>query len=302
MSLSRTERFNLKSKICDAITDDISCSTPRLNMLLAEFGLQAVDWGENSLESVLGPVKDQDLLELGQTVLGQDADELREAMSEAEFGNWNPQQVRLFISHSAHHKGFVADVASRLAVIGVHGFVAHEDMRASIPWQNQIEEALRTMDAFVLLTHPEVNDSAWCHQEVGWAYGRSVPRYAIRMGGDPQAFIASPQWNSHAQSSAREVAEDIGNWLSGIEELGETMAEGLFSALEQATDYLSAGATAERIAMLSRLSDEQWERLDRVYWSNDQVYRCGLVYRALRPFYGEHDRDFPPPKPAQQQD
>jgi len=44
------------------------------------------------------------------------------------------------------------------------------------PWQAQIEHALRSMQAFVAIVHPEFNSSAWCNQEVGWALGRRVPR------------------------------------------------------------------------------------------------------------------------------
>jgi|SRR5687767_3151056 hypothetical protein len=46
----------------------------------------------------------------------------------------------------------------------------------------------------------------------------------------------------------------------------------LFAALESAAGYISAGATAEHIADLDSPTEEQWARLDEIYWKNDQLY------------------------------
>jgi hypothetical protein len=49
--------------------------------------------------------------------------------------------VRLFMSHSARHRELVGKVADELAIVGIHGFVAHNTMTYSRPWQAQIEQA-----------------------------------------------------------------------------------------------------------------------------------------------------------------
>ena len=189
-------------------------------------------------------------------------------------------------------------MADELAVVGIHGFVAHDTMEYSKPWQAQIEHALRSMQAFVAIVHPEFQESAWCHQEVGWAMGRRVPRYVIRMGIDPKGFIGHEQWPSGHKSSPREVAYLISKWASSIPELGETMTEGLFAALEATNNYIDGGATASRIANLSGLTEQQWARLGEIYWSNDQLYHGALPSNALRPFYAHHGQAWPPKKPT----
>jgi len=79
-------------------------------------------------------------------------------------------------------------------------------------------------------------------------------------------------------------------------ELGTTVIDGLLNALESAGNYMDAGATAERIAALGTLTDERFERLDRVWWSNGQLYGGLLPTRAMEPFYRMNGRGWPPPK------
>ncbi len=301
MPLSRTERFKLKSRLLDEMNDDNSgWDFSRKNLLLIEFGLETLDdnWHGPGLENIIATISDSDLVEMYSIVTGIDQAEVQDVVEAADSGNWKPDYVRLFISHSAQHKTFIGEVADELAVTGIHGFVAHDTMAYSKPWQAQIEQALKSMQAFVAVVHPEFLDSAWCHQEVGWALGRRVPKYVVRMGVDPAGFIAHEQWPAGHNLTAKEVAQVISTWASSIPELGETMTDGLFSALEVTGNYIDAGATASRIATLSDLTKEQWDRLNDIWWKNDQLHTGTLPAKALKPFYLKHGRDWPPSKPA----
>jgi hypothetical protein len=276
----------------------------RTNLLLDEFGLQTLDddWQGPGFQDIIAKISDSDLIEMYSIVTGIQRNEVEDAVESAESGKWKPGYVRLFISHSADYRKFIGDVADELAVVGIHGFVAHDTMEYSKPWQAQIEQTLRSMQAFVAVIHPEFNRSAWCHQEVGWALGRRVPRYVVRMGVDPAGFVGHEQWPTGSDLPAKRVANIISRWVSAIPELGETITDGLFASLESAGNYMDAGATADRIASLSGLTDEQWTRLDAIYWKNDQVHDGVLPSQALKPFYGRHQRPWPPPQPAPARD
>jgi hypothetical protein len=110
--------------------------------------------------------------------------------------------------------------------------------------------------------------------------------------------LGHEQWPSGTDRSAKEVASLIRNWLTSVSELGEMIIDGLFAALESAPGYIAAGETAERIAELDSLTQEQWTRLDEIYWRNDQLYHGVLPTRALRRMYQWHGREWPPPKPS----
>lgn len=300
MAMSRSDRFRLKSKLVDVLLGDEDWDYGRINLLLGEFALEPLDsghWGEE-IASRLATVPDDELVELYSIVTGTERAEVRDVVESGENpGNWKTGYVRLFLSHSAEYKDYVGHVAKELAVVGIDGFVAHDNMEIAAPWQAQIELALRSMDAFTAFVHPGFNDRPWCQQEVGWAFGRRVPRFAIRMGEDPKAFLSSDQWPSGVSKSAKHVAGLISGWMSGLSELGDTVLAGLLKALESANNYFDAEAAAKRITALGSPSEGLFRRIDEVWWRNDQLYGGVLPTKVMSRFYRDNGRDWPPPKP-----
>ena len=102
---------------------------------------------------------------------------------------WGSSGYRVFLSHKSEVRAETAGLKEDLARFGISSFVAHEDIEPTRPWQDEIESALASMDAFVALMTEEYHDSNWTDQEVGYAYARGVPLVAVRMGRDPYGFI-----------------------------------------------------------------------------------------------------------------
>jgi hypothetical protein len=161
MALSRKDRFKLKSQLVDALASD-DWSFERRNLLLNEFGLDSLDgdWHGPSLADLIATISDADLVDMYALVMDVEIDEVEEVVESSDASQWKSGYVRVFLSHSARQKQFVGAVANELAVVGIHGFVAHDTLEYSKPWQAQIEQALRSMQAFVALVHPEFNESA----------------------------------------------------------------------------------------------------------------------------------------------
>ena len=206
---------------------------------------------------------------------------------------WHDGHVRLFLSHSAAHKAFAAEVAARLLPLGISAFVAHDSMQVTQPWQEQIERALRTAHAFTVLLHPEAKDSEWCQQEIGWALGRDLPFFVIRIGVDPGGFPGRDQWPSGGGQKAQEIARMLAGWLNSHTPLAEQVAGGLLAALRAAGGYIEAGRAGEALDALGDLTPAQWSELDEIFLENDQVHGSVLAQRALRPLYDRAGRSFP---------
>jgi hypothetical protein len=100
---------------------------------------------------------------------------------------------RVFLSHRSKSKKKAADLKERLALFGVSCFVAHQDVSPTKAWQDEIELALHSMDAFVALMTKGFHDSLWTDQEVGFAFARAVPIVTLRLGADPYGFIGKFQ-------------------------------------------------------------------------------------------------------------
>lgn len=305
MSLTPRERFQMIRKMAERVQDDGLWPTTNLNILLQQHGLESIDlsdsWSSHEAEfaRIVGTASDETIVSVYATVLDIDEAQARSGASiPDDHGLWNEGHVRVFLSHSATEKEFVAEVSRELAVVGVHGFVAHETMQIERPWQAQIEIALRTAEAFVGLVHPRFNESSWCQQELGWANGRGLPVFLVRFGANPDGFAASTQWPSGTGRTSKEVAHEIVAWLERTTDFTDRIVEGLMNELTGASNYYSAQAAAKRIVALGNLTESSWGKLATAFWANDQVYGGVLPNRVLEPFYRMHEMDWPPPKPT----
>ena len=120
---------------------------------------------------------------------------------------WGDDGFRLFLSHKSEVKKQTAELKEKLLSYGISAFVAHTDIRPTKAWQDEIENGLATMDAFVAIMTEKFHESDWTDQEVGFAIARGVPIIAVKLGKDPYGFIGKFQaltcsWNTAAEKIA----------------------------------------------------------------------------------------------------
>lgn len=87
---------------------------------------------------------------------------------------WDPDFVRLFLSHVSTHKVAAANLKRELRYLGISAFIAHEDVEPSLDWQSEIEKALNSMDALAALAYPRLSrqqvdrSRSWnCPRQIG---------------------------------------------------------------------------------------------------------------------------------------
>jgi hypothetical protein len=106
---------------------------------------------------------------------------------------WGENGYRVFLSHKSEVKKEAAWVSEGLKPFGVSAFVAHENIHPTKEWQDEIENALASMDAFVALLTSKFHDSDWTDQEVGYALGGGVPLICVKLEQNPYGFIGKFQ-------------------------------------------------------------------------------------------------------------
>jgi hypothetical protein len=168
----------------------------------------------------------------------------------------------------------------KLRLYGISCFVAHEDIHPTIEWQNEIENALHTMDSFVALLTDRFHDSLWTDQEVGFAFGRGVPIISVKLGKDPYGFIGKFQALACAWEKAPiEIAKIL------IKK--ETMLNAYINAIHDCPSYESGNKLSELLPFINKLSDEQLEKLLKAYNENSQIYES-YGFNGKKPmYYGE---------------
>lgn len=128
--------------------------------------------------------------------------------------NWqHTKAFRLFISHVSKDKLIATRLKGALTQYKIAGFLAHDDIRPTLAWQDEIERGLQTMDALIAVHTPGFKDSTWCQQEVGFALGRGTKVISFMMGESPTGFIGKHQALPRQSRTAEQIAKEIDKLL-----------------------------------------------------------------------------------------
>ena len=177
---------------------------------------------------------------------------------------WGAEGFRLFLSHKSEVKKETAALKERLGLYGVSAFVAHEDIRPTKAWQDEIENGLASMDAFAALLTKDFPDSDWTDQEVGFALARGVPVIAVQMGRLPYGFIGKFQalradWDTAAEG------------IVGLLINQDRMFNAYVQALRKCPNWDAGNVLARVLPAIERASDQQIDDLIAANNDNTEV-------------------------------
>jgi len=177
---------------------------------------------------------------------------------------WGDSGYRVFLSHKAEVKKKAAQLKDQLQPFGVSCFVAHKDIHPTKVWQDEIESALSTMDAFVALLTEDFHDSKWTDHEVGFALGRRVPIVAVKLGLDPYGFIGRFQalsctWEDAAVELAKLMIKQA------------RMMEAYVAALPMCKSFDQGNVLAQVLPEIETLTKAQEDKMIAAYNENAQV-------------------------------
>ncbi|WP_196812807.1 MULTISPECIES: toll/interleukin-1 receptor domain-containing protein [unclassified Afipia] len=200
----------------------------------------------------------------------------RQVGTEAAKRIWTENDFRLFFSHKTEVKRETAAVKEALRHYGVSAFVAHEDIHPTKEWQDEIENALATMDGFVALMTKEFHESNWTDQEVGYALARGVPIVAVRLERDPYGFLGKFQGLTT-------------DWASMPEELvkllikSDRMLSAYIGALSRCSSFDRGNALSLILPAIDAVSDDQIDRIIDAYNTNTEL-QGSFGFSGTKPF------------------
>jgi len=188
---------------------------------------------------------------------------------------WGDVGFRLFLSHKSEVKKETAALKDGLRLFGISCFVAHEDIHPTKAWQDEIENALASMDGFVALMTENFHDSDWTDQEVGYAVARGVPIIAVRLGKDPYGFIGKFQALS---STWQLAAEDIVKILIKNEQI----LSAYIQALRNCPNWDSGNTLASVLPGIEKLTASQINALVAAYNETSEL-RGSFGFNGKKP-------------------
>lgn len=207
---------------------------------------------------------------------------------EVEKRIWGDEGFRVFLSHKDGFKKETAELKKKLKLFGMSCFVAHEDIKPTRAWQDEIENALSSMDAFVALITEDFHNSDWTDQEVGFAVARGVKIIPVKLGKNPYGFIGKVQALSCFWDTA---AEEIVKILINHDQI----LDAYIKAVKECHNFEEANKLAKILPSINRLSENQASNLISAFNGNKEVsgsygfsgevpqnYGDGLVFHLNR--------------------
>lgn len=177
---------------------------------------------------------------------------------------WLTGTYRVFLSHKSEVRKETAELKEQIAPFGISCFVAHVDVHPTKEWQEEIANALASMDAFVALLTEEFHDSLWTDQEVGYAIARGVPIIAARLGRDPYGFIGRFQalccgWNEAPAAIAKLLIRQ------------PRMLDAYIAALPRCKGFEEGNMMAKVLPEIENLTIEQADQVMSIFNGDSQL-------------------------------
>ena len=209
--------------------------------------------------------------------------------------DWKPHTFHLFISHVSSNYDFASTLAIDLYDrCGIHGFVAHEDINPTSDWQNEIEDALNTMDALLALLTVGFSQSTWCNQEIGWTLGAEKLCVAMRDGEDPPGFAGRSQAVRMGDRNTARISREIFKLLAQHDSTAEQISRVTASRLLNATSWENVRHFVDPcLAELTVFTDEIIDDIERSFTDNSSVRESYYAKNARR-ILSENGRPNPP--------
>lgn len=280
MSLGTSQRIELIKEISRRLSVE---EWPLIDVTLRQFSLPWSDeWQGNKDAYILNMTEtasDQALVDLASHV----GFRFEEASPGIDPPFWRQGMLRVFLSHLAANRVYAASLQDALLSYGISVFVAHSDIEPTRDWQTQIETALATCDALLALLHPNFHQSYWTDQEIGFAMGRGVPVFSVRLGQDTYGFIGRFQAFNSREDLVADLVMDLFTPYRKDKQTQRRMAEVLIGRFIESESFASA---KQRMGYLEEL--EIWDksfskRIESAVDSNSQIAgACGVSLNGSR--------------------
>ncbi len=161
-----------------------------------------------------------------------------------------------------------------MATFGISAFVAHQDIQPTKAWQDEIENALTTMDAFVALLTEGFHESEWTDQEVGFALVRGIPVVSVRLGRDPYGFIGKFQALAASWETAPiELAKLFVN--------NSKLIDSYIQRMEICGSFIDGIDLAKMLPHIKNLTIAQADKMVAAYNHNSQLHKCVAFNRQI---------------------
>lgn len=182
--------------------------------------------------------------------------------------------IRAFLSYSHKDKRLARKVKDSLGEFGFNGFLAHDDIRVSAPWRQEILKNLRECDIFFPILTRAFCESEWTDQEAGYALGKGKTIVPLRADVEPYGFVGDYQAVRLKKAALRQTCWAITESLKDHNTVGGVVKDAIIEVFLESGSFEEAGDNVEKIMKFRPFSKAQLARIIGGSSRNQNIYGC----------------------------
>jgi nucleoside 2-deoxyribosyltransferase len=288
MALTPSIRATYRTEIAHRLSPK---SWPEIDVILEEFSVPTTDnWGSDEFSYILSMLKGVSDFTLQQLAIHLHIETGEDSIVDPP-AFWAEGQLCVFISHLAKHKVFASELQLALSAYGISSFVAHEDIEPDAEWQAEIEKALRTCDALLALLHDGFKESTWTDQEVGYALGRGVPVFSVRLEVAPYGLLGKKQAFNGKEKDAATIGDELAEAYLKHPKAQIKMSDGIIAKFCRSSSFAEAKENCSLVERLEMWKPQYKELLRAALTSNAQVSGSWGVSERIERLLAKRDPD-----------
>ena len=187
--------------------------------------------------------------------------------------------MKIFISYLTADGHLAGNIKEELDANGFETFLAHEDIRPTQIWMDNIFQKIEETDVILTLLAKDFSKSVWCNQEIGIGLALKKLIIPIKIDQNPEGFLSKYQALKYQRDEKFPITKLLAI-IAASENLGPEFRNFLVEVLGDSNSFIDSGINAGRIIDIKEFTTEQLEKIMTASISNDQIY-IGATARKI---------------------
>lgn len=202
------------------------------------------------------------------------------------------KSLRIFISYSSKNKKEVGELKKYLDPIGFEVFLAHEDLKPCVEWQDEIIKSLKRCDIFIAFLTKEFKESDWASQEIGIAVSENKFIVPVQVNITPFGFIGGKQGLKIKIENLERASKEIIKAIINESKFGEDVKAFVINSFIESNTFNEAGNRTRTLMEFDKCSDEQVKRIYGATKENNQISGSWEARHELKKFFTRYKELF----------
>jgi len=187
--------------------------------------------------------------------------------------------IKLFLSYSTKDRLIATEIKEALVFFGFEVFLAHQDVRPSLKWQQTILHELKACDVFLPLLTRNFRSSFWTDQECGVALVLEKEILPVAYPYRVYGFLSAYQWLNGHKMAPQDIAFAVLMSLATNEKFKERVKPGFIRRWCWAKADSKEVVTYTEVLIL--LAPFSYREMNVILTWGGQHYRTPSIVKAI---------------------